>query len=105
VLTAQAAITPTGWRVFVEVPLREAFAPLYGASWRTALLLLFGLIAATLVALVLARRMTGPIQAIAAGAERFGSGELDRRIEVHTGDRLQGLAQQVNRLAGDRQGA
>ena len=59
VLTAHAAIAPVGWRVFVEVPLAEAFAPLYGAAWRTAGLLLFGLIAATLVALVIARRKIG----------------------------------------------
>src|SRR4029077_5879449 len=34
VLTAHAAIAPVGWRVFVEVPLAEAFAPLYGAALR-----------------------------------------------------------------------
>src|SRR5205814_7502716 len=69
VLVAHSPIAPLGWLVFVEVPLREAFAPLYGAAVRPALLLVFGLIAATLVALLLARRMTGPIRAIAAGAE------------------------------------
>src|SRR5205807_319120 len=63
----------------------------------------FGLIAATLVALVIARRMTGPIRAIAAGAERIGAGDLSRRIEIHTGDELEGLAQQFNRMAGDLQ--
>src|SRR5260370_42147704 len=84
VLTAHAAIQPVGWRVFVEVPLSEAFAPLYGAAARTAGLLLFGLIAATPVALVIPRRMTGPIPAIAEGAARIGAGEFDRRIRVHT---------------------
>jgi GAF domain-containing protein/anti-sigma regulatory factor (Ser/Thr protein kinase) len=103
VLTAHAAIQPLGWLVFVEVPLREAFAPLYGAAMRTALLLLFGLVAAALVALLLARRMTGPIHAIAAGAERIGAGELDRRIDVHTGDELEALAGQFNRMAADLQ--
>src|SRR5262249_49939090 len=103
VLTAHAAIAPLGWLVFVEVPLREAFAPLYGMAWRTALLLVCGLGAATLAALLLARRMTGPIQAIAAGAERLGSGDLDRRIDIRTGDELEGLAQQFNRMAGDLQ--
>src|SRR5439155_24516411 len=86
VLTAHAAIARVGWRVFVEVPLSEAFAPLYGAAARTAGLLVVGLIAATLIALVIARRMTGPIQRIAEGAERIGAGELDRRRELHTGD-------------------
>ena len=103
VLTAHAAIPQLGWRVFVEVPLAEAFAPLYGAALRTIVLLVFGLIAATLVALVIARRMTGPIHAIAAGAERLGAGDLGRRIEIHTGDEIEGLAQQFNRMAADLQ--
>jgi len=103
VLTAHAAIAPVGWQVFVEVPLSEAFAPLYGAALRTAVLLAFGLIAATLVALVLARRMTGPIRAIEAGAGRIGAGEFDRRIEVHTGDELEALAEQFNRMGADLQ--
>src|SRR5436190_11483824 len=103
VLTAHAAIPQLGWRVLVEVPLSEAFAPLYSAGLRTLVLLAFGLIAATLVALVIARRMTGPIRAIAAGAERIGAGDLSRRIEVHTGDELEGLAQQFNRMTADLQ--
>src|SRR5204862_6196841 len=103
VLTAHATIASLGWRVFVEVPLSEAFAPLYGAALRTLLLLGFGLIAATLVALVIARRMTGPIRAIAAGAERIGAGDLSRRIDIHTGDELEGLAQQFNHMAADLQ--
>jgi GAF domain-containing protein/HAMP domain-containing protein/anti-sigma regulatory factor (Ser/Thr protein kinase) len=103
VLTAHAALAPLGWRVFVEVPLAEALAPLYAEALRTLGLLLFGLIAATLVALVIARRMTGPIRAIAEGAERIGAGELDRRIEVRTGDELEALAGQFNRMAGDLQ--
>src|SRR5439155_1523930 len=45
VLTAHAAIPQLGWRVFVEVPLSEAFAPLYGAAMRTLVLLAFGLLA------------------------------------------------------------
>jgi GAF domain-containing protein/anti-sigma regulatory factor (Ser/Thr protein kinase) len=103
VLTAHAAIQPVGWRVFVEVPLAEAFAPLYGAAWRTAILLGLGLVAAVLVALTLARRMTGPIRAIAAGAERIGQGELGRRIEIDTGDELEALAEQFNRMGDDLQ--
>ena len=35
--------TPLGWLVFVEVPLGEAFAPLYGAALRSAVLLALGL--------------------------------------------------------------
>jgi signal transduction histidine kinase len=101
VLTAHAAISPLGWMVFVEVPLSEAFAPLYGAAWRTGLVLVLGLRAAPLAALVLARRMTGPIRSLQAGAARIGAGELDRRIDIHTGDELEGLADQFNSMAAN----
>ncbi|HYM74215.1 MAG TPA: ATP-binding protein, partial [Stellaceae bacterium] len=103
VLTAHAAIAPLGWLVFVEVPLSEAFAPLYGAAWRTGFLLVFGLLAAAVAALVLARRMTGPIRALQANAARIGAGELDRRIDIRTGDELEELADQFNGMAAGLQ--
>jgi signal transduction histidine kinase len=48
--------------------------------------------------LFLARRMVQPIQALQAGATRIGSGALDQRIEVHTGDELEALAEEFNRM-------
>ena len=101
VLTAHAAIAPLGWTVFVELPLNEALAPLYGSALRTAALLVLALVLATLAALLLARRMTVPIRELQAGAARIGAGELDRRIDIHTGDELEGLAGQFNQMAGD----
>jgi signal transduction histidine kinase len=103
VLSAQAAIAPLGWLVFAEVPLTEAFAPLYGAALRSAALLAFGLTGATFVALFLARRMTGPIREMQEGAARLGAGDLDRRLDIHTGDEFEALAQQFNRMAADLQ--
>jgi signal transduction histidine kinase len=99
VLTAHAAIAPLGWLVFVDLPLGEAFAPLYASIYRTALLLVVGVGMSLLVSLVLARRMVNPIQALQAGAAKIGAGELDQRIEVHTGDELEGLAGQFNSMA------
>jgi signal transduction histidine kinase len=101
VLTAHAAIAPLGWLVFVEVPLSEAFAPLYGQAVRGLGLLFVGLCVAAIVAYALARRMTGPIRELEAGAARIGAGELDRRIDIHTGDELEGLAAQFNSMAAD----
>src|SRR6266478_501155 len=103
VLTAHAAIAPLGWTVFVELPLSEALAPLYGSAWRSAGLLTLALGLATLAALLLARRMVVPIRLLQAGAARIGAGELDRRIDIHTGDELEGLAAQFNQMAGDPQ--
>jgi two-component system, NtrC family, sensor kinase len=98
VLTATQAIPTLGWHVFVEQPLGEAFAPLYSAIFRTVLLLLVGLLLAWLASLFLARRMVTPIQTLQAGAARIGTGDLDHPIEVRTGDELQALAEEFNRM-------
>jgi signal transduction histidine kinase len=42
--------------------------------------------------------MVRPIQALQAGAARIGGGALDQRIEVHTGDELEALAEEFNRM-------
>ena len=58
---------PLGWLVFVELPVEEAYAPLYAALRRLALVLLAALGFAVLAGMFLARRMVGPIQALAGG--------------------------------------
>ena len=99
VLTASAPISPLGWWVFVEQPLGEALAPLYASAYRTVGLLVAGVALSVLASLLLARRMTTPIHALQAGAARIGAGALDQRIDVKTGDELEGLADQFNRMA------
>jgi signal transduction histidine kinase len=103
VLTAHAAVSPVGWHVFVEQPVREAFSPLYAAILRTGILLLVGLALSTVASLVLARRMLRPIQALQHGAARIGAGSLDERITLQTGDELEALAEQFNQTAAQLQ--
>ena len=100
VLTAHATAAPLGWTVFVELPEAEAYAPLYANLRRAGLLLLAGLGLAFLAGLFLARRMLVPIQALREGATRIGSGNLDERILVRTGDELEELADSFNAMAG-----
>ena len=76
VLTASAPIEPLGWRMFVELPVEEAYASLYEALHRLAYVLLAALVFAVLAGVFLARRMVGPIQALRAGAARIGGGDF-----------------------------
>lgn len=99
VLSAHAAIPALGWTVFVEVPTREAQQPVIDAGLRTLALLVLGLIIAGLAGALLARRMLVPIRTLQAGAARIGSGELDHRLSIKTGDELEALANQFNRSA------
>jgi GAF domain-containing protein len=96
VLTASAPITPLGWTMFVELPVEEAYASLYQALQRLAIVLLGASILAVLAGIFLARRMIVPIQALRAGAERIGSGDFTQHISIKTGDEFEGLAHQFN---------
>ncbi len=96
VLTASAPIAPLGWTMFVELPVEEAYASLYLALQRLAIVLAGASIFAVLAGIFLARRMVGPIQALRAGAERIGGGDFAQRISIKTGDELEGLANQFN---------
>lgn len=98
VLTASAPILPLGWTMFVELPVEEAYAPLFTALQRLAFVLLAASVFAVLAGILLARRMVGPIQALRAGAARFGAGDLGQRISIKTGDELESLADQFNEM-------
>jgi signal transduction histidine kinase/CheY-like chemotaxis protein len=99
VLTAHAPIPSLGWTLFVELPIAEAYAPLYASIMRSVALLLGALTLAVLAGLFLARRMVVPIRALRDGAARIGRGDLDQRLSINTGDELQALGDQFNSMA------
>jgi len=103
VLAAYAPIEALGWRVLVEESTKAVFAPLYDAILRTVALLVAGVVISVLASLFLARRMVEPVKALQAGAERIGAGDLTGRIEVHTGDELETLANRFNTMAAQLQ--
>jgi signal transduction histidine kinase len=98
VLSASAPISPLGWAVLIEQPLLEAFEPIRWSIFRTVGLALFGVLLSVLASLLLARRMVRPIRALTEGAGRIGAGDLGHRLEVHTGDEIETLAEQFNRM-------
>lgn len=99
VLATTEPIDRLGWTMFVEQSRREALRPVYASIATTAGLLLLGIVAAVSASLVLARRMVRPIRQIEAGANEIGEGRLDQRINVKTGDELEALGIQFNRMA------
>jgi signal transduction histidine kinase len=98
-LSAYAKVAPTGWLVFTDLPNNEAYAPLYDSALRSGALVLVALALAIFAGFLLARRMVVPIRALQAGAERIGGGDLAQRISISTGDELEALGGQFNRMA------
>ena len=103
VLPAFAPIPDLGWAVLIERPVSEAYAPLYASTLRTSLILLVGLGMAVFASLVIGRRVVRPIEILRRGAARIGSGDLDHRLEIKTGDELQELADEFNSMTGQLQ--
>ena len=103
VLATYASVTPLGWLVFVEQPIREAYAPLYAYLGRSGILLFAALIVASLAGLFLANRMMVPIRLLRAGAVSIGRGDFSQRISISTGDELEVLGDQFNHMAAQIQ--
>jgi signal transduction histidine kinase len=60
--------------------------------------MLAGIALAVMVSLVLARKMVTPIRALQDGATRIGAGDLSHRIQIVTGDELETLGEEFNRM-------
>lgn len=59
------------------------------------------LLASSWTGLYLARRVTVPIQALAAGTRRISEGDLDHQVDTEADDELQILVDSFNRMTGE----
>ena len=98
VFSSHALIPILDWAVFVERPVEDTHEPLYASMLRTSSLLLVGLGLALLASLYLARRVVRPLQALREGVERISSGDLNSRLEIKTGDEIETLAEEFNKM-------
>jgi len=91
------------WIVFVTQPADEVLAGVRVSAYRLLLLVALALSIAFLASRWFADRLVQPILDVARGARRFGAGELGTRIQVTSGDEVQDLAQDFNRMAQEIQ--
>ncbi len=103
VLTSYALIPGLDWAVFIERPVQEAYESLYASMLRTSSLLLIGLGMALLASFFVARRVLRPLQTLRDGVERIGSGNLGFRLDIKTGDEIEGLADEFNKMTAQLQ--
>ena len=87
------------WFVVTSQDPRESYAPVYTLLRWTAVAGAAGTLIVSLLGLLIARRIVRPIQALKTGAELIGQGNLNHRIEIATGDEIEDLANQFNKMA------
>ena len=91
------------WITVVRQDPQETYAPL---AELVARVLLYGLLVLAMLwgtGVVVARRIARPIQLLHDGVHEIGSGRLDRRLELKTGDEIEGLADAFNQMATNLQ--
>jgi signal transduction histidine kinase len=98
VLSASALIADFGWAVIVDRPVEEAYEPVYASMYRSSTLLLLGLGLALLASFLLARRVIYPLRVLREGVERIGTGDLGYRLSLKTGNEIEVLADEFNKM-------
>jgi signal transduction histidine kinase len=99
VLSSYALIPGLNWAVFIELPVKEAYAQIYASIFRTSTLLLLGLGMALLASLFVAGRVVHPLETLRKGVERIGGGDMGLRLDLKTGDEIEILAEEFNKMA------
>src|SRR6202790_191031 len=61
------------------------------------------IVAGAVVALLISRRLTKPLEQLALGAERIGQGDFDTRVHAESSDEIGALAVAFNRMASGLQ--
>ena len=98
VLVTYAPVPELGWAVILEEPLDAALANVDILRRYAAVLLVVGLgIGAVIIAWV-SSKMTGPIRELRQGAATIGAGNLEHRTIIETGDEIQDLADEFNKM-------
>ena len=99
VIATAARIAAPDWLLIVEQPRDEALRPVAATLGRTALLALFGGLAALAIGMISARRMARPIVALRRATERIAEGGLDLPIDADREDEIGDLARDFGLMA------
>ncbi len=123
---AYAPLNSTKWSVAIVAPINEIIAPALSTrdkiiesadsasdyitreaeAFRNTFVGVFGVIfvVVIIISLLLSRMIVTPIMTLMKGAKTIGSGNLDSRVKVTSGDELEALAASFNKMADDLQG-
>ncbi len=90
-----------GGVVRTAFPVQSLSETLRGVYLRIALVGLAAAALAAAVSLLVARRMTRPLEALRQGAQRFAGGELKHRLPASGAQEIRMLAQSLNHMAAE----
>ncbi|MDD5084665.1 MAG: cache domain-containing protein [Candidatus Omnitrophica bacterium] len=86
------------WFIVTRQDLRETLSPVYILYGEMCGFAFFFVLLIGIIDFYIARKITSPIQALNKEAELVGEGNLDRKIEIRTGDEIEALSNSFNRM-------
>jgi signal transduction histidine kinase len=86
------------WYIFVSQSPVESYEPINTVLKRIVSLLIFSVAILSAMGFWAARRIVKPIHILQRGAEIIGEGNLNHRIDIKTGDEIEDLAVEFNRM-------
>jgi signal transduction histidine kinase len=101
VLTTYAPVPELGWAVILEEPIDAALANVEILKRSALVFLAIGLFVGAAIIAWVSGRITGPILELHQGAKIIGSGNLDYRVIIETGDEIEWLGEEFNKMAGE----
>lgn len=100
---AAGSIGGKRWITVVRQDPSETFAPLGELMVKVLLFGMMVLVVLSVTGVIVARRIVRPIRMLHDGVQQIGSGRLEQRLEIKTGDEIERLAHAFNHMASNLQ--
>ncbi len=89
------------WRIGMATPEKILYRNIRDLRWLIIVFIILGIAGALLLALYFSRMITYPVARLSRGAKILGSGNLAYRITLQSGDELEALAGEFNKMAAE----
>jgi signal transduction histidine kinase len=98
VLTTYAPVPELGWAVILEEPIDAALANVEILKRSALAFLVVGLFVGAAIIAWVSQKITRPIQELRQNVAKIGAGDLDHRADIRTGDEIEELATEFNKM-------
>lgn len=89
------------WELVVFRPISEIYKPTLILWQRAVIIIILSLIFIFIATIFFSRLIVKPIRKLHKGAEVIGKGDLDYKVDIKTGDEIELLADEFNRMTCD----
>jgi len=88
-----------GWAVITQIPAREVYEPIRSMYNNILFWTLFWTVVFLIVGYQLVQRIIGPLSLLESGTRQISQGRLDITLDIKTGDEIEALAQNFEKMA------